>query len=53
MPCFSTIGIVTTDSSVLLSCPISDTALVKFLVKKEDSLVKDIQINLYSYKIPW
>lgn len=52
MPCFRSIGVVTIDSSVPLSCPISDIVLVKFLVKKEDSLVKGVQINLYSYSIP-
>lgn len=51
MPSFSGIGTVTTDSSVPLSCPISDTVLVNFLDKKEDSLVKDVQINLYFYTI--
>lgn len=47
MPSFSGIGTVATDCSVPLSCPIS--VLVNFLDKKEDSLFKDVQINLYFY----
>lgn len=48
MPCFSSIGIAMTDSSVPLSFLISDIVLVKFLDKEDDSLVKDVQINLHS-----
>lgn len=35
MPCFSSMDIVMTDSSVLLSSHLSDIMLVKFLDKKE------------------
>lgn len=50
MLCFSSIGVAMTDSSWPLNCPVSDLEFINVLhskENKEESLVKDVQTNLF------